>query len=104
MTNDQATRAMPNSNSSGYGARVTEISGDMRDRIQALLGERRVVLFMKGTRRAPKCGFSASVVDLLDGWIDDYATVDVLADPELREGIKAYSDWPTIPQLYVGGE
>ncbi len=59
---------------------------------------------MKGTRRAPKCGFSASVVDLLDAWIDEYETVDVLADAELRDGIKLFSDWPTIPQLYVGGE
>lgn len=83
---------------------MNELPESMRDRIQELLAEQRVVLFMKGTRRAPQCGFSASVVELLDAWLDDYATVDVLADPELREGIKAYSDWPTIPQLYVGGE
>lgn len=75
-----------------------------REKIQALLASERVVLFMKGTRRQPQCGFSASVVELLDDWLDDYATVDVLADPELREGIKVFSDWPTIPQLYVGGE
>lgn len=83
---------------------MNQLNESMRDRIQGLLAERHVVLFMKGTRRSPQCGFSASVVELLDGWIDDYATVDVLADPELREGIKAFSDWPTIPQLYVGGE
>jgi monothiol glutaredoxin len=88
----------------GYGARVNELPESIRERIAALLAQSRVVLFMKGTRRAPQCGFSASVVELLDGWIDDYATVDVLADAELREGIKAFSDWPTIPQLYVGGE
>jgi monothiol glutaredoxin len=83
---------------------VNDISESIRDRIQSLVASSHVVLFMKGTRRAPQCGFSASVVDLLDGWVDDYATVDVLADAELREGIKAFSDWPTIPQLYVGGE
>jgi monothiol glutaredoxin len=83
---------------------VSELSESVRDRIQSLLAESRVVLFMKGTRRSPQCGFSASVVELLDGWIDDYATVDVLADAELRDGIKAFSEWPTIPQLYVGGE
>jgi monothiol glutaredoxin len=83
---------------------VNELPESIRDRIAALLAQSHVVLFMKGTRRAPQCGFSASVIDLLDGWIDDYATVDVLADAELREGIKAFSEWPTIPQLYVGGE
>ena len=74
------------------------------EKIRSLLAAERVVLFMKGVRRAPQCGFSASVVELLDTWIDDYATVDVLADPELREGVKAFSDWPTIPQLYVAGD
>lgn len=74
------------------------------EKIKTLVASDRVVLFMKGVRRAPQCGFSASVVELLDAWLDDYATVDVLADPELREGIKAFSDWPTIPQLYVAGE
>lgn len=83
---------------------MNELPETLRDRITTLLAESHVVLFMKGTRRAPQCGFSASVVELLDGWLEDYATVDVLADPELREGIKAFSDWPTIPQLYVGGE
>jgi monothiol glutaredoxin len=75
-----------------------------REKIQALVASDRVVLFMKGVRRAPQCGFSASVVELLDEWVDEYATIDVLSDAELREGIKAFSDWPTIPQLYVGGE
>ncbi|HLT34629.1 MAG TPA: Grx4 family monothiol glutaredoxin [Enhygromyxa sp.] len=75
-----------------------------REKIEALVASDRVVLFMKGVRRAPQCGFSASVIELLDEWLDEYATVDVLADPELREGIKLFSDWPTIPQLYVGGE
>ncbi len=75
-----------------------------RVRIRELLGNHRVVLFMKGTRLAPQCGFSASVVELLDTWIDDYSTVDVIADAELRDAIKTFADWPTIPQLYVAGE
>jgi monothiol glutaredoxin len=66
-----------------------------------VIEENDVVLFMKGTREAPQCGFSARVVDILDEYLDDYVTVDVLADPALREGIKAFSNWPTIPQLYV---
>lgn len=75
-----------------------------RARIEALLASHRVVLFMKGTRHAPQCGFSAAAVDRLDALLDDYATVDVLADEEIRQGIKDFGQWPTIPQLYVGGE
>jgi monothiol glutaredoxin len=63
-----------------------------------------VVLFMKGNRRAPQCGFSAQVVQILDRLLPDYSTFDVLSDAAVREGIKAHSSWPTIPQLYVGGE
>jgi monothiol glutaredoxin len=72
--------------------------------IQRSISENPVVLYMKGTRRQPQCGFSARVVEILDGLLPDYATVDVLADPSLREGIKEFSAWPTIPQLYVRGE
>ena len=81
-----------------------ELPQSTREKIETLVASDRVVLFMKGVRRAPQCGFSASVVEMLDEWLEDYATVDVLADAELREGLKLYSDWPTIPQLYVGGE
>jgi len=63
-----------------------------------------VVLFMKGTPEQPRCGFSSLVVQVLDHLGVDYVGVDVLQDEELRQGIKAYSDWPTIPQLYVKGE
>jgi monothiol glutaredoxin len=73
-------------------------------RIDELVRTNDVVLFMKGTRTMPQCGFSASVVTVLDEFLDTYATVDVLADPEIREGVKEYSSWPTIPQLYVRGE
>jgi monothiol glutaredoxin len=75
-----------------------------RQRIDELVKGHKVVLFMKGSRHAPQCGFSATVVQILDRLIPDYQTVDVLRDPEIREGIKEYSAWPTIPQLYVSGE
>ncbi len=75
-----------------------------RQRIESLLQAHRVVLFMKGTPEAPQCGFSAKATGILDGLGVDFAHVDVLSDPEIREGIKLYGDWPTIPQLYIGGE
>ena len=59
---------------------------------------------MKGTREAPQCGFSAQVIQILDSLVPDYTTLDVLSDPEVRSGIKEFSEWPTIPQLYVDGE
>lgn len=76
----------------------------LKSRIDDIIRSDRVVLFMKGTRAQPRCGFSAAVVDVLDSYLPGYATVDVLADAAIREGIKAFSDWPTIPQLYVAGE
>jgi monothiol glutaredoxin len=80
------------------------VSPELSDRIASLIASDRVVLFMKGNRQAPQCGFSAQVVQILDRLLPDYTTVDVLSDPEIRDGIKAYSSWPTIPQLYVAGE
>ena len=80
------------------------LSPTLRARIDTLLAQHRVVLFMKGTPDAPQCGFSARAVSALAPLGIDYATVDVLADPEIREGIKAYGDWPTIPQLYIDGD
>ena len=76
----------------------------LRSRITTLLADNRVVLFMKGHPQAPQCGFSAKAAGALNALGIDYAHVDVLADPEIREGIKAYGEWPTIPQLYIGGE
>lgn len=76
----------------------------LRARIDALLQANPAVLFMKGSPQAPQCGFSAKAVSALDALGAEYAHVDVLQDGEIREGIKAYGDWPTIPQLYIGGE
>ncbi|MBP1473990.1 Grx4 family monothiol glutaredoxin [Frateuria sp. MAH-13] len=75
-----------------------------RERIETLLKDHRVVLFMKGDRRQPMCGFSAAATNTLNELLPDYHTVNVLDDPEIREGIKVFGDWPTIPQLYVEGE
>lgn len=80
------------------------MSPDAQQRISSTIGASDVVLFMKGSRMMPQCGFSAKVVQILDSIIDNYQTVDVLSDPEIRDGIKQYSNWPTIPQLYVKGE
>jgi monothiol glutaredoxin len=81
-----------------------ELDGSIRQQISDLLASNRVVLFMKGTRQVPQCGFSAQVIKVLDKLLPIYETVDVLGSAELRDGIKEFSQWPTIPQLYVDGE
>lgn len=77
---------------------------DTKARIQKLVGEHKVVLFMKGTKNFPQCGFSARAIEVLKREGVPFETVNVLADPEIREGVKEFSSWPTIPQLYVGGK
>ena len=76
----------------------------IKQKIDQLLTSDSVVLFMKGTRSFPQCGFSASVVNILNTLIPKYATVNVLSDPDVRGGMKEYSDWPTFPQLFIKGE
>ena len=77
---------------------------DTNDRIASLVNSNDILLFMKGTPLFPQCGFSSRAIAILDHLGAPYETVDVLADQEIRQGIKAFSDWPTIPQLYVKGE
>ena len=77
---------------------------DAQNRIADLVKSNEVVLFMKGTPLFPQCGFSSRAVAILDRLGAPYESVDVLQDPEIRAGIKEFSDWPTIPQLYVKGE
>jgi monothiol glutaredoxin len=75
------------------------------DRIKQDISENDVVLYMKGTRQMPQCGFSSVVAQVLERCgVTDYKDVNVLADQEIREGIKAFANWPTIPQLYIKGE
>jgi monothiol glutaredoxin len=77
---------------------------DVKERLDALVKSNDVVLFMKGSALFPQCGFSSRAVAILDHLGVPYETFDVLQDQEVRNGIKEYSDWPTIPQLYVKGE
>ena len=80
------------------------MSNPVYQRIEADNRENDVILYMKGTPVFPQCGFSATVVAVLNAMGVEYHSVNVLQDPEIRDGIKEYSDWPTIPQLYVKGE
>jgi monothiol glutaredoxin len=75
-----------------------------RQKLEQLTASDNVVLFMKGTRSFPQCGFSASVVNILNTLVPKYATVNILADADVRQGMKELSDWPTFPQLYIKGE
>lgn len=77
---------------------------DTNERISTLVGDNDVVLFMKGTPLFPQCGFSSRAIAILDHCGVQYESVDVLQDMEVRQGIKTFSEWPTIPQLYVKGE
>ena len=80
------------------------LSEALHKQISELVAQNRVVLFMKGTRSMPQCGFSAQVVKILDELQSSYEAIDVLRSTEMRDGIKAFSQWPTIPQLYVDGQ
>ena len=80
------------------------MSNPVHEKIEKIVKGDKIVLFMKGNPQAPQCGFSAKVVEILTTSGAEFNTVDVLADPEIRQGIKEYANWPTIPQLYVDGE
>ncbi|WP_420605895.1 Grx4 family monothiol glutaredoxin [Novosphingopyxis sp.] len=80
------------------------MADDVSTRIDSMVKAKDVVLFMKGTPLFPQCGFSSRAIAILDHLGVDYDSVDVLQDMEVRQGIKSYSDWPTIPQLYVKGD
>lgn len=72
--------------------------------IEQQIADNAILLYMKGSAESPLCGFSARVVQALEACGAQYSTIDVLADPELRDGVKQYSNWPTFPQLYIKGE
>jgi monothiol glutaredoxin len=74
------------------------------EEIKKTIADNKVVLYMKGTKDFPQCGFSATVVQILKNLNVNFVDINVLTNPEIREGIKEFSDWPTIPQLYVDGE
>ena len=78
---------------------------NVREKIHQQVTTHSIVLYMKGTPQAPQCGFSGATVQILQACgVQDFTAVNVLADPEIRDGIKAYSNWPTVPQLYIKGE
>lgn len=76
----------------------------VQERIQKQLQDNKIVLYMKGSPDFPQCGFSQKAVQILQACAANFFSVDVLSDPEIREGIKKYGNWPTIPQLYIKGE
>jgi monothiol glutaredoxin len=80
------------------------MSNDIRARIEELVNGNKVILFMKGTKAIPACGFSNAVVQILKKEAVAFETFNILSDPEVRQGLKEYSSWPTYPQLYVGGK
>lgn len=77
---------------------------EVKTKIEQLLNQNKIMVFMKGSKLMPQCGFSNNVVQILNSLGVPYETVDILADPEIRQGIKEYSNWPTIPQIYINGE
>lgn len=80
------------------------MSPETKAKIDSLIEQNKILVFMKGTKLMPQCGFSNNVVQILNMLGTPYETIDVLADPEIRQGIKEYSSWPTIPQIYINGE
>ncbi|MFZ4665361.1 MAG: Grx4 family monothiol glutaredoxin [Prochlorotrichaceae cyanobacterium] len=81
-----------------------ELTPEVMTKIEALIKQDKIMVFMKGNKLMPQCGFSNNVVQILNILGVPFQTFDVLSDPEVRQGIKAYSNWPTIPQVYLNGE
>ena len=77
---------------------------EVKAKIDQLVNDNKIMVFMKGSKLMPQCGFSNNVVQILNSLGVPYETLDILADPEIRQGIKEYSNWPTIPQIYINGE
>lgn len=80
------------------------MSPEVKEKIDSLVSSNKIIVFMKGTKLMPQCGFSNNVAQILNSLGAPYETVDVLADYDIRQGIKEYSNWPTIPQVYINGE
>jgi monothiol glutaredoxin len=95
---------MSQSEPSPVAEKIESDSNPVREAIAQAIAEHKVILFMKGTPEAPGCGFSARTVAALQALDAPFAAVDVLPDPRIRQELSAISDWPTIPQLFVGGE
>jgi monothiol glutaredoxin len=81
-----------------------QVTGDLKERIETVINSGQIVLFMKGNCEMPQCGFSANTVAILKSHGKSFVTFNILADSDIRQGLKEYSNWPTFPQLYVGGK
>lgn len=91
----------------GLSAKCKKLAGEsekLEDRLKALINQAKVMIFMKGDRAGPRCGFSKQLIAILNETGVAYETFDILTDEEVRQGLKTYSDWPTYPQVYVSGE
>lgn len=104
MSDDKKKISLPIAGSDSVEDDASQEGGDILSEIDKIVTENGLVLFMKGTPQQPMCGFSAKAAAIVASYDKPVATVNVLADPEVRQGIKDYGNWPTIPQLYVGGE
>lgn len=80
------------------------LTPELKERIENIINQHKIVVFMKGNKLMPQCGFSNNVVQILNTLGVPYETVNILEDAEIRQGIKEYSNWPTIPQVYINGE
>ena len=80
------------------------MSEDIMKKIQSQIDQNKILIYMKGTKTMPQCGFSAATVRLFESYGVPFETVNVLADPQLREAMKRFSDWPTFPQVYINGK
>jgi monothiol glutaredoxin len=87
-----------------FSSRSRFMTPELKQRIEQIINNHKIVVFMKGSKLMPQCGFSNNVVQILNVLGVPYETVDILQDYEIREGIKEYSNWPTIPQIYINGE
>lgn len=97
-------RRLPESSPYSVFSFCAAMDASTQQRIESLIGSSPVFVFMKGNKLMPQCGFSNNVVQILNALGVPFETFDVLSDPEIRQGIKEFSDWPTIPQVYVRGE
>lgn len=84
--------------------RPSQASGELKERIEKVIGSDKIVLFMKGNSDFPQCGFSANTTAILKHLGKSFTTFDILQDPEIRQGLKEFSNWPTFPQLFVNGK
>jgi Grx4 family monothiol glutaredoxin len=109
--NNKAVHRIDGIDIADFTATVKKLAGDsspagnsLNDRLKALINKSKVMVFMKGDRNTPRCGFSKQLIQILNDTKVPYETFDILSDEEVRQGLKTYSDWPTYPQVYVNGE